>query len=80
MQPEPPNQYRGADPVPLKALFSKPRSSPPHQGILPLGRTRVMQMVRDGEIRTIRLGKRSVFVPREEIERLLREGVTSQSA
>jgi hypothetical protein len=75
MNPEPFHHPTRGDLVRLRDAYSEPRRDPPKVGALPVCKTLLIELIRNGKVKTVRLGKRSVFIPVDEIARLLSEGV-----
>jgi hypothetical protein len=69
--------YGPGDLVPLRHVWSDPRATPSRRGLLPIGRTSVMKLLRQGAIKSVRLGTRSVFVPFDEIVQIRAEGAVA---
>jgi len=47
---------------------------------LNIGRDAIYGLIQDGKLRTIRLGKSTVRIPRDELERFVRDQIESASA
>lgn len=75
MSPERILQPSHGDLVRLRDAYSEPRRDPPKVGALPVCKTLLSELIRAGKVKTVRLGKRSVFIPADEIKRLRNEGI-----
>jgi hypothetical protein len=75
MHSEPHHQPEPGGLVRLRDAYSEPRRDPPRPGALPIGKTLLHKLIREGKVKTVRLGERAVFISTDEIERLRNEGV-----
>ena len=59
----------------VREIVSNPRAEPPHVGLLPIGRTKFLKLVKAGVLpQPIRIGARGVYWRKADIDRVRSSG------
>jgi predicted DNA-binding transcriptional regulator AlpA len=59
----------------VREIVSNPHAKPPHAGLLPIGRTKFLKLVKAGVLpQPIRIGARGVYWKKSDIDRVRSSG------
>jgi predicted DNA-binding transcriptional regulator AlpA len=59
----------------VREIVSNPRANPPYSGLLPIGRTKFLRLVKAGVLPApVRIGARGVYWKRSDIDRVRSSG------